>query len=186
MTSIEIKYLDKPTYYNKIENLKVDQRYWKDVAEYRWDYISIVVEELKKRNLKTVLEIGAYGINLTDVSDNMDLYKDYMDQDNIGNKTFIMDARKIPYLIPDKYYDVVVGLSVLEHLGPNRQEIFKEFMRIAKSVILSFPYKWITTDPNPNEDFNIDESVIGEWTNNYPPTNVIYVESRVVYIFDFK
>lgn len=179
-----MKYLTKEDYVEKIK--KLNDKYWnKDRGcGGRWKYIAFAVEELKRIQPETVLELGANKINLTSISDNMSLDSKFIDPENLMNKVFIQDATKLPYPIIDKYYDCFVALQVFEHLGKFQSEVFKEIMRISKNAILSFPYKW-----NCPGDIHhgIDEEVIKGWTNGEVPTKIqIVTPPRIVYVFDFK
>jgi hypothetical protein len=84
-------------------------------------------------------------------------------------------------VIPDKYFDCFVALQVWEHLE-NHEQAFNEVMRISKTAILSFPYRWTHSDKQHN---NIDESVIAKWTCNIPPVHVKKIKNRIIYLWRF-
>ncbi|MFW6243462.1 MAG: hypothetical protein ACOC2W_04815, partial [bacterium] len=94
---------------------KLNDVYWNSSFKKRWDYMQSVIEELENINPKRVLEIGAFKINYTSISDNMDRSEKNIDQDNLNNKMYIQDARKTPWEIEDKYYDLVIICQVFEH-----------------------------------------------------------------------
>lgn len=183
---LNIKYINKSDYIKKVK--KLDDVYWNSTFNGRWNYISPIILELKKLKPNTILELGSYKINLTNISDNMDINLDYIDIDNINNKIFIQDASILPWGIEDKYYDVFIGLQVFEHLGDNQSDIFKEVMRISKNAIISLPYMW---DKPDDEMHNmIDDNKIKEWTNNILPEKIIFIKTpdsrkRVIYFFKF-
>lgn len=185
---MNIKYLDKESLEIKIKNL--NDVYWNHTWEGRWEYMSIVIEEIKKIQPKTILELGAYKINLTNISDNMDLELKFIDKDNIKNKKYVQDAIKLPWNISDKYYDIFIGLQVFEHLPIGTQnKVFKEVVRVSKNAILSFPYMWDI--PTNISHHMIDEEIIKKWINNIKPNTVKYinvpiVRKRVIYMFNFK
>lgn len=182
-----IEYLNKNTLIKKVE--KINDEYWNKTFLGRWKYIDVVIKELKIINPQKILELGAYKINLTNISDNMDLKLDYIDSDNIDNKKYILDAINLPWNIEGKYYDVFIGLQVFEHFKNNKQyDVFNEIMRISKYAILSFPYKW--NKPEDLSHHNIDDEIIKKWTNNKTPEKIIYINTpkqrkRVIYIFKF-
>lgn len=183
---MNIKYLNRTALIKKVE--KINDDYWNHTWEGRWKYMYLVTKELKLINPDTIIELGAYKINLTSISDNMDLNKEFIDVNNLNNKTYIQDAIILPWDIKDKYYDVFVGLQVFEHLGDKQSDVFKEVERISKYAILSFPYKWNT--PNDIIHYNIDDKKIKEWTNNIKPEKIIYinypkVRRRVICIYKF-
>ena len=183
---LNIKYLNKTEYIKKIK--KLNDIYWNETYKGRWKYIVYVISELRKIKPKKVLELGSYKVNLTNISDNMDINIDFIDKDNINNKKFIQDASILPWNIEDKYYDVFVGLQVFEHLGENQSDIFKEVMRISKNAIISLPYLW--DKPDDKIHHMIDDNKIKEWTNNILPEKIIYIKTpdsrkRVIYFFKF-
>lgn len=182
----QLTYLTRERYLEKIET--IDDIYWDSSSDGRWIYLIHVIEELKKLTPKTVLELGSYKINLTNVSDNMDINPDFIDIDNANNKQFIQDASILPWDIADKYYDVFIGLQVFEHLGENQSDIFKEVMRISKHAIISLPYLW--DKPDDPMHHMIDDEKIKMWTNNVLPEKIIYIKTpgsrkRVIYFFEF-
>jgi len=183
---LNIKYLSKNKYIEKVKI--VDDIYWDATYNGRWIYMTHVIDELKRIKPKTILELGAYKINLTNISDNMDINFDYIDKNNINNKKYIQDASILPWNIEDKYYDVFIGLQVFEHLGKNQSDIFKEIMRISKNAIISLPYLW--NKPEDKQHHMIDDKKIKKWTNNILPEKIIYIKSpenrkRVIYFFKF-
>lgn len=177
-----IEFLDQTLFINKIE--KLNEKYWNNSYKTRWNYMSKVIDELKNIDINRSLEIGAYKINLINISDNMDLNIKNIDPDNINNINYIQDATKLPWNIKDKYYDIVIALQVFEHLNDKQSEIFKEITRISKNIILSFPYKW--QDKNDIIHYNLDENIFNKWTNNIKPNKKIIIENRMIYIYNFK
>lgn len=171
-----IKFLNKESFINKVKIL--NELYWNNSYENRWNYISKVIEELKNIDVKKSLEIGAYKINLINISDNMDIRIKNVDIDNIDNKNYIQDATKLPWDIEDKYYDVVIALQVFEHLNNKQLFVFNEIERISNNAILSFPYKWL--DINDITHYNLDEEIFKKWTNNMEPIKKILVGNRMI------
>lgn len=182
MNMMNIKYLNYNDYVNKVQKLNID--YWNNSYLKRWDYISVVIDILKTLEPNRVLELGSYKINLTNISDNMDLSIDNIDMNNINNINYIRNATNLPYHeISDKYYDVFVSLQVFEHLKDKQCEVFKEVQRISKYAILSFPYKW--TNPKDITHYNLDETVFSKWTNYKHPIDIKYINNRIIYVFKF-
>ena len=157
--STKLVYLNRTKLMRKV--LSLNDEYWNNTWEGRWRYMYSVIKELKVLNPETILELGAYKINLTNISDNMDLMENYIDPENLNNKKFIHPAENLPWDIPDKYYDVFVGLQVFEHIGNNDQsKVFDEIMRTSKNAILSFPYAW--NSPNDQMHHNITIETISK------------------------
>lgn len=145
---------------------KLDTPYWNRSYETRWNYMKPIIDKLKMINPSTAIEIGTAGISLMTFSDTIDISKTHIS--NKHNKTYLFDASKTPWNIPDKKYDMFIGLQVLEHLGPNQSEVFKEIKRISKEAIITLPYKWNTPDTS-NCHYMIDDEKILEWTENEKP-----------------
>jgi len=194
---MNIKYLNRTAFKAKVQ--KINDDYWNRTWEGRWKYMHPVIKEIPSlkpvsivqlgNNFK-ILELGAYKINLTNISDNMDLEYDFIDPDNRNNKMYIQDAINLPWNIENKYYDVFIALQVFEHFENEKQsEVFKEVMRVSKNAILSFPYKW--NKPDDLIHHMIDDYTIKRWTNGVTPEKVIYINvpkrrRRVIYVFKFK
>lgn len=156
------KFLTKNEFLLKID--KMNSLYWKKGSETRWNYMSSVIEDLKKIKFTTSIELGTAGIPLINTSDIIDKNKEFVCGEN--NKIYLFDARKTPWEdIPDKSYDIFIALQVLEHLTPNQFNVFKEIQRISKMAIISLPYNW----PSGNDNHKmIGDDIISKWTDNYP------------------
>lgn len=134
--------IDYAEYKRKILTLNDD--YWLNSMEERWQYIAPVINEIKLMNsdamIRTALEIGTNKISLLSFSDCLDRSEKYIDPDNTNNRVFIKDARLTPWsMISDKYYDIFVALQVLEHLGPNQLNVFREIKRVSKNAFSRCP-----------------------------------------------
>lgn len=185
MNTPNIKYLNKSLLEKKVETL--NDVYWTSSWYGRWGYIHPVINELQLINPKTILEIGAYKINLSNISDNMDLEYDFIDVDNLNNKTYVQSAEDLPWNISDKYYDVVVALQVFEHFENKKQsQVFSEIIRVSKNAIISLPYMW--DKPEDKMHHMITDEMIQKWTNSVIPKKVIRVNTpdsrkRIILIF---
>lgn len=187
MNTPNIKYLNRSLLEKKVLNL--NDIYWNSSWEGRWKYMYPVINEIKALNPKTIIELGAYKINLTNISDNMDLQYDFIDIDNLNNKVYVQDATILPWNIVDKHYDVFVGLQVFEHFPKETQsDVFKEVVRVSKNAILSLPYIW--NKPEDKMHHMITKEIIQKWTNNYIPEKIIHINvpenrKRIIYVFKF-
>src|SRR4030042_4862179 len=145
---------------------ELNSHYWNEGASYRWEYMSWVIEKLKKMGAESICEAGVSRMPLNDLSYIIE-YPDY-------------DLNKTPYSIKNratgevydspnnKIFDCFVALQVWEHLD-KQEKAFREVMRISKSAILSFPYKWTSGDMRQRK---IDEKVIAKWTCDVKPETV--------------
>jgi hypothetical protein len=162
-------------YENKINQLGNLYNYWKKEKDKRWNYISLVLEEIKIINPKSLLELGTNAISLTSFSDSINLKTINIDSNNINNKNYLFDAKNFPWPIKDKQYDLFVAMQVLEHLEPNQSEVFSEIQRVSNYCILTLPYLW--NAPNDKLHHNINDEIIQSWTNNIKPYKTKVVTS---------
>jgi hypothetical protein len=156
----------------------------------RWEYFKKVIELIKKEKFKSILELGPWSNPIVENSDIMDL-----DNRRISKLKYKWDARKTPWPIEDKKYDLFIALQVWEHLYKNvnflfhwsrslQKKAFKEVIRISKNPILSFPYKWDC--PNCPSHNQIDERITSKWTLGIKPVKISIVGNRIIYFFKFK
>lgn len=154
----------------------------------RWPYFKDVIDEIKLMDgINTTLELGPYKTPLIeggDVIDITDIFtKDY--PINVGN-FYKHDCSITPYPIEDKRYDLVIACQVLEHLGRNQKEVFKEFSRISKKAIITLPYKYFAPC---DVHHMIDERVIDTWAQGLKPVYEKIVPSnrisRIIRIYNF-
>jgi len=132
-----------------MSNKKYDKSYFetKEKAKappYTWEakryHLEIIAESLKYFNPKTVLDIGcakgflvylflekkisAYGIDISRYAIENSFVQ-------IRDKLFVVDVEKDSFPFKDNFFDLIVGLEVLEHLS-SFDNLFKECFRILK------------------------------------------------------
>jgi hypothetical protein len=167
-------YLTRDEFLKRVE--QSGSKYWQEGKNYRWQYMSYVIDILREMfpNGGRFCEAGASGILLYEDSCNFE-YPQH-------------DLNKIPYrilgghVIPDNFFDCFVALQVWEHLD-NQAVAFREVMRIAKSAILSFPYKWTWGDKRHK---GIDGKKIEKWTCGVVPEKIKIINHRAIYTFKFE
>ncbi|MDP8262340.1 MAG: hypothetical protein P9M13_03450 [Candidatus Ancaeobacter aquaticus] len=142
----------------------------------RWRYIKYVLGIISEVNPESVLELGPHHIPLVKGSDTMNI------DDCHIKPTFMHDARITPWPVEDNAYDMFIALQVWEHLGDKQAEAFQEVMRIARSAILSFPYKRCCPR---NCHHNVDEKIISKWTCHKKPEKIINTGLEIIYFFTF-
>ena len=140
----------------------------------RWDYMSLVVDEMKILQPSSICEAGSEGMYLSNDSTVMELKPK-----NSEHEEIIHNLNNIPYPIKDKQFDLFIALQVWEHLT-NQIEAFKEVRRVSHNAILSFPYKW-----KGNRVHDISEDDISRWTSNIIPVKVIPIQNRLIYVWSF-
>lgn len=146
-----------------------------------------VIEEVKVlnyiHNINTTLELGPYKSPLVEQGDIIDITDSYLKDYPIEiGKFYKHDCSLTPYPIKDKMYDLVIACQVLEHLGRNQIEVFKELSRIGRMAIITLPYKW-----NLPCDIHhmIDENVINNWANGLKPIFQKIVNGRILLVYSF-
>ena len=112
--------------------------------EGRWSYTSaaltLAADLIKRRHLRTALELGAplrpiiVGAHVMDVTARPEL--------DPRVPITVHDATQEPWPFEDKAFDLFVALQVFEHLGDRQPEAFREVRRIARNAILSLPIDW--------------------------------------------
>lgn len=75
--------------------------------------------------------------------------------------------------IPDKHYDIVLCLQVLEHLENPEAFAEKLFTIAKKTVILSVPYKWKKGKCKYHIQDPVDMEKLKSWTNREPSESYI-------------
>jgi len=146
----------------------------------RWAYFLEVIKIIQEKKPNTVLELGPSFFTVAKDSDIM--YKPEIDSWGIPSVvkgiSYAHDATVFPWPIQDKQYDMFIALQVFEHLDNKQKGAFQEAKRIARSIILSLPYKWDCPKDNPHYPSHhmIDENTILEWANGEAPQKAIYIE----------
>lgn len=74
---------------------------------------------------------------------------------------------------PDRYFDLVLCLQVLEHLD-DPAPFARKLLNTGRTVIISVPYKWPRGFHPPHVQDPVDEATLLTWTRQSP------VETRVV------
>jgi hypothetical protein len=152
--------------------------YWKNRSGY--NYYKKVVEIIKKYENKcdSIIDVGASNTEiLSNFSFKEKVCLDYNKLPDIENvKTIKCDFYK---WVPDKKYDIVTCLQVLEHL--DNPELFakKLFDLSDKIVIISLPYKWKKGFCIHHVQDPVDEDKIYSWTQRTPDERYIIEDFSV-------
>lgn len=171
------------------ETLKsINDEYYENGTRYY--YLEEVIDQIKLMdNIKTTLELGPYKSPIVEGGDVLDLTDDYLEDYplKIGN-FYKHNGSVTPYPFEDKKYDLVIACQVLEHLGTNQREVFKELCRISKKAIITLPYKWNT---HCDMHHMIDREIIDYWANGLKPffekiiSKPSPYRSRILRIYNF-
>lgn len=170
-------YLTHKSFLSRVANS--GSKYWSEGKNYRWQYMSYVIDCLKIMGAWDICEAGTSGIPLNNLSHQIE-----SDEKNIVNPVGIIhDLNIFPY--PVKHiskFDAFVALQVWEHLD-NQAQAFREVMRISRAAILSFPYRWTGGDKRHK---GIDEKKINGWTCGIKPISIKIINHRAIYVWRFK
>lgn len=133
----------------------------------RWHYYAAAGRIVERLAPDSVLEIGPYLVGLVPGADTMDMLSGLA-------PAFHRNAGDVPWPIESGRYDLLVALQVWEHLDGRQQQAFQEARRVARNVLLSFPYLWdCPADPVHHA---IDDERIREWTCGVEPAERIVVQ----------
>jgi len=131
---------------------------WDDNSGYpvkdRVKYLTKAAEVLEMLRVQSLLEIGPYGLRLSEEST-------VMDKAMAAGADIIYDAAKVPWPFRNNAFEAVAALQVWEHLEGCQQEAFNEAWRVAtRCVMLSVPYLW----ESKREDHNgIGDETVLKW-----------------------
>lgn len=140
---------------------------------------------IERHRLTSALELGPHlrpvivGADVMDLRAQPDLRAE--------GRIIVHDARKTPWPIGDKQYDLFVGLQVFEHLSGAQREAFLEVRRVARHAIISLPIDWEMDDPR-NCHHRISQERALSWFHPVTPTRVELgnpgSRKRLVYVFE--
>lgn len=160
-------------------------KYWQEGKNYRWQYMSYVIDILKEicPDDTKLIEAGTSGMPLSDKSFLYE-YPEYDLNVTPFHKHIVDRWTGLPEMMTMKshYFDTFVALQVWEHLD-NQSAAFREVMRISKSAVLSFPYKWTWGDAR---HVGIDGKKIDKWTCGVVPAEIKIINQRAIYTFKFE
>ena len=135
-------------------------------------YVIDVLKEICPDDSK-LIEAGTSGMPLSDKSFLYE-YPEY----NLDVTPFKINGNRIE----NYQFDCFTALQVFEHLD-NQAQAFAEVMRIAKSAVLSFQYKWTWDDARHN---GIDGKKIEKWTCGVIPESIKIINHRAIYTWRFE
>lgn len=181
----QIQYLTQDEFTRKTKELEGGHWTPKSIAD-RWDYHSRVVELIKSLQIddaRKILEMGTMGITCVHGGDTID----YEERWGFPGKspTIVHDARKLPWPIADKQYELFIALRVFQHLVPVQRECVREALRIAKRMILVVPSTYDNKHPDLASSLGIPYQDMvsfcdGRHPNVYLPTamgNLYYYDA---------
>lgn len=152
-------------------------KYWQEGKNYRWQYMSYVIDCLKEicPDDSKLIEAGTSGMPLSDESVLYEYPKYNLD---------VTPYQVMGLTLKSHAFDCFVALQVWEHLD-NQSQAFQEVMRISKSAILSFPYMWQKGKGHDARHIGIDDRKIKQWTCGVKPEKTKLINNRMVYVWKF-
>ena len=175
----------RPLTAREFELIEAHDRYYRT----RWTYLSVAAQQasalIAQHDLRTALELGPWGRPLIVGADAMDrIERPDLQKEGI---LVVHDATVAPWPIPDKAYDLFVGLQVFEHLKGKQAIAFAEVVRVARHAIISLPIDWVLEDTR-NSHHGLTEERARSWFLPIEPTRVVLgnpgPKKRLVFVFE--
>jgi hypothetical protein len=145
----------------------------------------VATDLIKRRNLRTALELGPHLRSLVVGADTMDIHA--LPELKSETRLILHDARATPWPIPDKAYDLFLAFQVFEHLGSDQAAAFLEVRRVARHAILSLPIDWEMKDPT-NSHHRLSEAFVLGWFTPVVPTRIVKGNAghrkRLLFVFE--
>jgi Methyltransferase domain len=165
----------------------------------RWEYFKVVIDIVNRLKPQSVLELGPGQHTIVKRCDVMLKPEDdaWGRPVNPIGKVILHNATEKPWPVADKQYDLFIALQVWEHLDNKQSRAFREVMRVSRAAILSLPYLWDVPPDSRNypAHHQIDEELIGDWTLQVPPVEVVRIPRtgpevskgpRIIYFWQFQ
>lgn len=153
-------------------------KYYNERCNY--NYYKKVTEILNSfTGTTSIIDIGA---RRTPVFENLDksIYKTCLDIEPIEKYSDNINIITADFLrwTPDKEYDIVICLQVLEHLE-NPKEFAQKLFLVGKIVIISLPYMWRKGRCKDHIQDPVDEELIKKWTDKEPTISYIIEDKKL-------
>jgi hypothetical protein len=175
----------RPLRRHEIDTLTRTIRYYRPRGEYMGAACRIASDVIRRRHLRTALELGPHLRSVIVGADTMELKANPALL--AEGRQFLHDASSTPWPFEDKAYDLFVALQVFEHLGPRQSEAFREVRRVARNAIISLPIDWVMEDP-ANCHHQLSEERALSWFLPVVPTRVVVgnggAKKRLIYVFE--
>jgi hypothetical protein len=169
----------------ELVDLAAAEPYYRVRTAYMGAAGDVAEEMIRRKRLRTALELGPHLRSLIKGADVMDVAVNPAIE--AEGRLIAANATVTPWPFEDKTYDLFVALQVFEHLGSRQPEAFREVRRVARNAILSLPIDWVMADPTDLHHGLSNETVLG-WFAPVTPTQVLVgnggQRKRLLYVFE--
>jgi hypothetical protein len=162
--------------------------YWeerKNILYYQ--VVRILVDDIGQ-GAASIIDVGSAGCPYVDwfpsipIRSSIDLRRPYVAS---GVRSFTGDFLDWE---PDRRYDVVTCLQVLEHV-PNAASFAQKLLSIGNTVVVSVPYKWPEGHTKSHVHDPVDETKMRDWFGREPNFSYICTEllapvTRLVQVYE--
>jgi hypothetical protein len=143
-----------------------------------FNYYNKVKEILHRLHFSSIIDVGC---RKSPVMEGLSekIYKTMVDIEEIPPVDGIHTIQADFYTWePDRKYDVVLCLQVLEHLDKPK-EFAEKLLQVGKTVIISVPYKWKQGSCKDHRQDPVDESKIRGWMGREPDEQYIIADKSM-------
>lgn len=162
--------------------------YWEKRKSILYYQVVKIIADHLSQGANSIIDVGSAACPYLDWFDHVpnrssiDLKKPYVAK---GIKSFTGDFLKWE---PDRDYDIVTCLQVLEHV-PQAGDFAQKLLSIGKVVIVSVPYKWPEDHTASHVHDPVDEDKLRSWFGRTPNYQYICAElmaplSRIIQVYD--
>ncbi len=169
-------------------NVPAGKRYWEDRSSSLYLQAVKDIVSYVGRDADSIIDVGSNACPYLDWFDwipnrtSLDLHRPYAAEGVMSVKANFLDWT------PDKQYDVLTCLQVMEHVPPV-EAFAKKVLEVAKIAVVSLPYKW---DPKYNKTHihdPVDEDKILSWFGRKPNAEfkireVVSGAERIIHIYE--
>lgn len=171
-----------------IEDSSSRLRYWEERKDFIYYKVVKVLLDALSADAKSMLDVGSSGCPYLDWFPAIPI-KTSLDIENPHFAEGVVSITE-DYLTwqPDRQYDVVTCMQVLEHVRPARA-FARKLLASGKIVVASVPYKWPKGVNKDHVHDPVDEFKMYDWFGRRPNYEYICREmksdvSRLIHVYD--
>ena len=141
-------------------------------------YYKKIQEILRELSFSSIIDIGSRKSPVFETL-NKDIYAISLDKDLVYEDKDNFICADFNTWIPNRKYDVVLCLQVLEHLD-DPFKFTQKLFDTGNIIIISVPYKWKKGLCKEHVQDPVDETLIKQWTMRMPSQQFIIKENNNV------